>query len=281
MEVRAATEASPDATINEDYAVVAPDFVAVLDGVTVPAGVDTGCAHGPAWYVRRLGAHLMTVHGSDPTALLSDVLAAAIEAVRGDHGATCDLEHPGTPQSTVCMLRTRRVSVDYLVLCDSPLVLDRGGTVEVITDMRLQQTRQRLREAAVVGVGAFGSVDRASRLRELVTSRHRQVNRQGGYWIAAANPAAAHQALTGTVPHTGPLRLRRAALLTDGASRAVDTFGLFDWSGLLDVLDRQGPRHLISIVRAAERADADGHLSPRHKRHDDATAVHCDFVRED
>lgn len=280
MDVRLASEASPDASVNEDHAVAVPGFVAVLDGVTVPAGLDTGCVHGPAWYVRRLGARLVERHSMDSGAPLPDLLARAIVAVRGDHGSACDLDHPGTPQSTVCMLRAGEKTADYLVLCDSPLVLDVGGQVDVVTDLRLRETSQRLRRAALAGVSAFGSDDRASRLRQLVTSQREHVNRKGGYWIAGANPEAAHHAVTGTVPLAGPSPLRRAALLTDGASCAVDAFGLFDWPQLLDTLDQDGPGYLISTVRAVERADAEGRTRPRHKRHDDATAVYCRFGQE-
>jgi hypothetical protein len=277
MEVRLASEPSPDAADNEDHAVATADCVAVLDGVTVPAGMDTGCVHWPAWYVRRLGAHLVSaVH---PDVSLPDVLAAGIRAVRDDHAGSCDLDHPGTPQSTACLLRTAAESVDYLVLCDCSLVLDRGG-VDVITDLRAQSTSQKLREAALAGGSPYGSEDRASRLRALVNSQRRHVNRDGGYWIAAADPEAAYHAVTGTVPLTGPYRLRRAALLTDGASRAVDTFALTDWDGLLDVLDRHGPSHLISLVRTGELADSEGRVRPRYKRHDDATAAYCRLVPE-
>ncbi|MGH3647605.1 MAG: hypothetical protein ACRDTM_10580 [Micromonosporaceae bacterium] len=277
MEVQLASEASPDAAVNEDFAVAVPGFVAVLDGVTAPPGLDTGCVHNPAWYVRRLGTHLVANHSANETASPPELLAAAISAVRDDHGATCDLDHPGTPQSTVCLLRAGPEHADYLVLCDSPLVLDHDGRVEVITDRRHEQTSRQLREAAVAGGYAFGSDDRASRLRQLVTSQREHVNRPGGYWIAAANAAAAHHAVTGRLPLTGPARLRRAALLTDGASCAVEAFALMDWTQLLDVLAERGPAHLISLVRQAERSDAVGQRQPRHKRHDDATAAYCRF----
>src|SRR2546430_8328643 len=57
MEVRLASIAAPGRP-NEDYALAVGDLVAVFDGVTQPDGVVNGCVHGPAWYVRRLVAHL-------------------------------------------------------------------------------------------------------------------------------------------------------------------------------------------------------------------------------
>jgi hypothetical protein len=67
----------------------------------------------------------------------------------------------------------------------------------------------------------------------LIESQRFYRNRLGGYWLAAATRGAGQHALVGTEPLTGPKRLTRAALLTDGASRAVDTFALYDWAGLL------------------------------------------------
>jgi hypothetical protein len=257
---------------NEDFAVVVPSFVAVLDGVTVPPGIATGCIHGPGWFVRQLGARLVTAHAIDLEAALPDILASAIDGVRDLHGATCDLDHPGTPQSTACLLRTTEDTADYLVLCDSPFVYESGGRVEMVVDLRLRATSQHLREQALRNLGKEGS------LQALVEAQRRHVNRPGGYWIASATRQAAYQAMTGSLPLYGPHRLTRAALLTDGASCAVDSFGLLDLPALLDLLDQYGPAELIRRVRAVERA-APGR--PRYKRHDDATAAYCRFPQED
>ena len=96
----------------------------------------------------------------------------------------------------------------------------------------------------------------------------------GGYWVAAANPHAAHEALVGSEPIS---TLTGAALLSDGASRIVDRFGLATWADLVEVLDREGPKSLIEHVREAERSDVEGSRWPRGKGLDDATAAWCRF----
>jgi len=53
---------------------------------TAPEGFETGCGHGPGWYVRRLSARLAQAGAEHPTSSLADVLAAAITMVRDDHG---------------------------------------------------------------------------------------------------------------------------------------------------------------------------------------------------
>ncbi|MCO5967353.1 protein phosphatase 2C domain-containing protein [Actinoallomurus soli] len=96
-----------------------------------------------------------------------------------------------------------------------------------------------------------------------------------GSGFAAADPRVAGRALTGRVPLP---ELRRAALLTDGATRLADSFGLTDWPQTLATLAGQGPAALIEQVREAERSDPDGRRWPRHKRHDDATVAYCEFA---
>jgi hypothetical protein len=87
---------------------------------------------------------------------------------------------------------------------------------------------------------------------------------------AAADPAVAATASTGTVEAAG---LRGLALLSDGATRITDRFGLLGWPELLGVLREEGPGALIARVRAAEAADPGRTRWPRGKVSDDATAI--------
>ncbi|WP_247674551.1 hypothetical protein [Micromonospora sp. C51] len=276
MRVRSASAPPPGRAVNEDLVFRFGPLVGVLDGATVPEGFDTGCVHGPQWYVRHLAARLGLAEAARPAATLVSNLAAAILAVRSDHGEQCDLDHPGTPSSTVCLLRDGGDQVDYLVLCDSPLVLDTGGRVDVVADDRLAASAENLRETADL---LPEPTDWATRFRRAVTVQRERMNTTHGYWVAAADPDAAYHAVVGTVPRHGPTALRRAVLLSDGASAAVEEFGLLDWSGLLDVVTTEGPDGLLDRVRAAERDHPDRRR--RHKAADDASAVYCEFARPD
>ena len=274
MRVEVVTEAAPGRAANEDHAFHSGDLVGVLDGVTVPAGVDSGCVHGPAWYVRQLAGHLeRTATGSRS---LVDGLAAAIESVRVDHGGVCDPDHPNTPAASLALARVIGDRLEYLLLCDAYLVLDVGDRVEVVTDERFAVAVAGIRRAALTGA-VIGSAEQQEQVRWAALQRQRLTNHAGGYWIAAADPAAAYEAVTGSVPLTGAVRVRRAALLTDGASCAVDRYRLYDWRGLLDLVTDHGPARLIRDVRALEAADATGQARPRYKRHDDASVVLCRF----
>ena len=246
MRVMYATEPVPGGR-NEDQVVAGPEWVAVLDGATQPAGLDGGCSHGVGWLVRALAGALAGRLAAEVGEPLPDVLAAAIGQVRGEHG-DCDLTDPDSPSATVTMLRRRGGELDWLVLCDSPLLLDLAGGLRVVRDDRVDH----LPDYSLAGV-------RKAR------------NSPGGFWVASTRPEAAYEALTGTAPVR---EVRRAALCTDGATRLVERFGRTDWAGLLDLLDRAGPDGLIAATRRAERAaDAAGAPGRRSKLHDDATAV--------
>ncbi len=108
--------------------------------------------------------------------------------------------------------------------------------------------------------------------RQYVESLRAHRNRPGGFWVASTKPDAAAQALTGSVPRT---QMRAAAVLSDGASRLVDRFGLARWEDVLKTLDTLGPRELLRQVREAEMGDLDGSRWPRGKVHDDATVAYC------
>jgi len=280
IDVRLASLAGDPKKPNEDCFVSVPGLVAVFDGVSIPDSLDSGCLHSPAWYTRTLAVSLTARHAADPYADLSDLVASAIAAVRDQHGGTCDLEHPGTPQSTLAVLRVGEVAADYLVLCDSTLVLDQSGSTHAITDIRIRQTARSLRRLALAGAAPIGSAEHAEQIRALTLAKRDRANRPGGYWIAAADPAAAHHAVRGTMPLKGPHRLTRAALLTDGASCVVDQYSLTDWPGLLDLLDAHGPHHVVELARTIEQADPNGYERPRPKPHDDATIAYCLLPQE-
>lgn len=275
IDVRLTCQPGDPGRPNEDSVVAVPGLLAVLDGVTSPDGMDTGCVHGPAWYARRLAANLAERYLAAPGTDLADLVATAIAAVRDEHGGECDLDHPGTPQSTLAALRIAPEHCDHFLLGDSTILLDRGGTVQAITDLRSHEVARRVRGPAPADPSRIGSSEHAERIRAGIVAMRRHANQPGAYWIAAADPAAARHAVRGRVSRGGRRGLARAALASDGASCVVDQYGLTDWRGLLDLIESYGAGHIVGLARAVERADPDGRTRPRAKRHDDATVAYC------
>jgi len=269
VRVQLATEPGSPARPNEDFAAVAPGIAVLLDGAGLPAGRDTGCSHGIAWYARTLGG-LLAARACDTGLSLPEVLARGIEQVSQLHAGTCDLGHPDTPSATVILTRQHADSLEYLVLCDSVLLLQpRDGEPRVITDARMAAVADPLRPARRGTASGTSGDDEAwwAYGRQIDAAR----NQPGGFWIAAADPQVAAQALTGSEPIEA---LSAVALFSDGASRLADRYHLATWTQMCAILVSGGPAEVIRQVRDAEEADPSGLRWPRGKISDDATIIH-------
>lgn len=262
MRIAMATAAG-DSGMNEDWAGTLPGAAVVLDGVSAP--VETGCRHGTRWYVAQLGSRLLA-HLATEGQPLRDVLAAAISETSLVHASTCDLSHPGTPAAAVAIVRFAQ-GVEYLVLADTAVVIDQGGRVLPVVDHRVDTVAAEARAETMRH--PVGSAAHAQAVAQLSRTQRQVRNQPGGYWVAASNPAAAAEAIVGTVPLTD---VDMVAVLTDGATGVVDR-ELASWRQLLDVLVSEGPHGLIAWNRRVDQSDPDGQRWPRYKRSDDATAV--------
>jgi len=263
VHLRAFTASGTPSGPNEDWLSAGSDVVVVLDGATVRTG--TGCRHGVVWYVRNLGARLVA-EAADESRPLPDVLAGAIRGVAARH-PECDLDHPGTPSAAVGIVRVEGDGIGYAVLGDVSLVVDTGDGITVVCDDRVSRTAPAERTA--VDDHPIGAPEKAEALVRMKHAELAARNRPGGYWIAAADPDAARHALVGRVP-----LVRRFALLSDGAARAVDLFRVLDWGEALDL----SPEDLVARVREVEAADPLGEGFPRNKASNDATVVHVTGV---
>ncbi|MFD1537564.1 integrase [Nonomuraea guangzhouensis] len=260
MRVTMTSAAARTGRANEDFTGAVPTAAVLIDGAGIP-GTESICRHGVAWYASRLGSGLLSLAGDRS---LSAVLAEAIEQVTDDHRDTCDVADPISPSATVAMLRLADGLIEYLVLGDSYLVLDRvEGAPLVVSDPR-EVIISRSYEPALAAAAA-GSEEYRRILRDLRANR----NQPGGFWLAKDDPRAADEAITGSCPIS---ELTGAVLLSNGASRIVDRFRLTDWPGVMAVLASSGPAEIIRRVREAEARHA--------VTADDATIAHCTDLGE-
>lgn len=224
MRTQMATEAGRTTAPSEDRALVGPNLLAVLDGVT--AKPETGCEHGVGWFADQLSAEILRVAHLEP----GDALKEAVEKAAELHSGSCDLDHPDSPSVAIAVVQVKDDVLRYLVLGDATVVVDTKQELLVVSDRQTKRT-------------------------------------------AGAKASDVEHALQGEVALQD---VRRVAILSDGAARAVDLFNLFDWRQALELMAANGPDDLIRKMRAVEKEDAKAVEWPRKKISDDATVVYLD-----
>jgi hypothetical protein len=246
---------------NADRVWVTDQAVVLLDGATAfePGDID------PDIYVEMLGAAVVARLGHRPDAALADVVAAAIGASVARLGL-----FPGrSPSSTVTIVRIRDAAADLYVLGDSPIHYGTDLSANTFTDHRLAAVALDEQARYVGRLRDGNGFDRHHRAALVALQRAQRAARNvpTGYWIAEADPAAAHHALTRTLR---PGDITWAVLATDGAAEFIDHVDLA-WSGVA----RCNGEQLAALLQRADdwesEVDRDGRLLPRPKRHDDKT----------
>lgn len=258
--------AQPDRE-NEDFFAATSNVAVLVDGAGTPADAEDGCTHGVAWFARQLGVRCLeaATTGADP---LTDVLRSAIKQVTGLHEHSCDLAHPDSPSAAVIILREQYGGLEYLVLAGSYLVARGRYGTQAVTDDRQATFAEQYRPLLAVLSQTGKTHDVAVRTYVEMMREHR--NRQGGFWIASADPDAAGHARTGVLDVD---EAQIVALLSTGASRPVDRFDLLSWDYAIEELAAGGPKQWLKRVRRAEQEDPHAQRWPRTKIHDDATAA--------
>lgn len=257
----AATEPGTRDTPNEDWVAISPTIAVVLDGVTVFKEADSGCTHGTPWYVSQLGTQFFAAAAGRHVSLES-ALKSAIGSVANMHSDVCDLDQIGAPSAAVAAVRIGESFVEYLVLADITILIKSVHGLTVVSDERVSDTVADL-------------ADQPNHAADIMKRRQRYRNKEGGYWVAAADPAVAKHARIGQIPVAD---FQHAAVMSDGASRLVAPFRQTSWQGLLSLVREAGPAALIDAVRQAEADDAEKLRWPRFKVSDDATVAYLSIT---
>lgn len=251
---------------SEDVVVVLPHAVVLLDGAT---SLDPDLPSG-GWYASRLAGELAGRLAGYPETDLADLLAASIKTVARDH----ELVPGSSPSSTVALLRWTDTIIEGLVLADSPIVAFTSSGPSPLVDSRLGGLpRGGYRDRLTSGAGY--DENHLVALRQSAESAAALRNVEGGFWVAEAEPDAAHYAERATWPRES---VSTVLMASDGVACGVDTYHVFpDWAAVRDLAKAAGPEAVLDRVRAAEAADPDGSRWPRAKPHDDQALVVAHF----
>lgn len=109
------------------FALASPEAAVVV--ATALSGPSGGCGHGTDWFLRRLGAHLLTRLTDRPDRGMADCLSDTVAETAALHGARCDLAHERTPTASVVACRVVGQDLQYLVLGPGVVLLhhERGS----------------------------------------------------------------------------------------------------------------------------------------------------------
>jgi hypothetical protein len=125
-----------------------------------------------------------------------------------------------------------------------------GGDVRVVEACE-QPAARFLGERAAVREALSAQISESHGTCPAVT-RHRRSGDQSLAIEAKDDPRVVDEAIIGSCPAN---EVRATALLSNGASRLVDTFGLTGWAGLLHLLETDGPGEIIPSVMETEACD--------------------------
>jgi hypothetical protein len=236
----------------------------ILDGASsVSAQRVTTARSDATWIVEQLEDELLAL--ADRPEPLQVLVAEALEhtAQRAHDEWTAVPAAP--PSAALGIVRRVGDRTDFLVLADVSIIVRTEAGVLWLIDRRVDVHNEPARIAMAKYLSSGMGFDEAKAKTDphLAAPRQQAMNKDGGYWVASNDPAAARHALTGSLDHVDEV-----ILATDGFMRAVDLFGLVRHEDLFDAdfgeLGRQ--------IRRAEQDDPETERFPRWSRSDDMCA---------
>ncbi|MEL4505496.1 hypothetical protein AAEX63_09855 [Luteococcus sp. H138] len=263
VHIEAATLAGGDN--NQDRYAYGDGWAFVLDGAT--SFSETPPIHDGGWYAERLkNALAQHLAAADHTTDTASIVAHSIQDAAADHDAAT--QGP-CPTSTIALARWRH-NVDLYVLGDS-FIQYRGinGDSDELADLRIEAAgndiRTKYKHRLKEGHG-FDATHQAI-LKDLQAAQQarRNVHEPLGYWIAGADPNAAHHAHTRSLPLGS---VQGLLLCTDGIHDYTRREILRDPSDA-----RMNLMEFLVAQHEEEANDRDGAKRPRSKIHDDKTAI--------
>jgi hypothetical protein len=257
------------ARVTEDRAGTRGPVAWILDGAS--AVTEEHPAHGFAsdalWLVHHLDVALHTLADRDDLSL-EHLVARAIGAV----AERADREWEGRPDvppsAALGIVRHAGDRTEYLVLADVSVILRRGPEVVEIIDPRVDACSAAVFETMAdrLANGLPYQEALAAVKPDLAEHRRKDMNTDGGYWVASFEADAVDHARRGSVAGVDEL-----ILATDGFMRVLRSFGIVPDVEALFAPGRSLPE-LAQRVRAAERDDPETRHSPRWSVHDDICA---------
>ncbi|MBH8586385.1 MULTISPECIES: protein phosphatase 2C domain-containing protein [unclassified Thermoactinomyces] len=279
IKIRSLTNKNPHKLENEDLIGWYKNYYWVLDGASVPKGLNVPMEISTGWYVSKLNEGIIRAISSlrEPFDL-KDILRFAINYIL-ENSTIKQFRNSGDiilPSSTIGMVKIEENFLQYMVLGDSLILSDVDQQIRCFTDERLKQIgrdmRNEINKLLKLGNGYQSNSVNKIKL-DLVKLESSLRNTEEGYWIASEDPKAAEKAYTGKI-FFEKNKDKHVLLMTDGFARAVTTLELFySWKDMLYFITENGLEPCLERIRKTEKNDPNGQYYPRFKQFDDASAL--------
>lgn len=260
---------------NEDFVSCKSKFGVLLDGAS---GLGQqycrfdGFSSEAQWFSYTLGTAL--VNRLSLTRIdLRNVVSAALKDVSANFASVeaCDSDGAlGVPSATICIAALDERILHLCWLGDSPLVIVRDNSVELLRDnsvTRFDQVALQEMSIRTRGRNLNGSQKR-SLVEDMLISNRSLMNRGDGYWILDALGRGADHMYCRDVVTDGIFAVLG---MSDGMFCAFDNYGLCDLESFCRTVSYDDTREMINFMRGVEAEDPDFDRFPRFKLSDDAS----------
>lgn len=265
VRIEAATLAGGDN--NQDRYAYGDGWAFVLDGAS--SFSETPPVHDGGWYADKLRAALVAQLVDTPQIATLELVATAIREASTDHNSTTQ---GSCPASTIALARWDADVVELYALGDSvaALIAPNDEVSTLLNDVRIERVGRKMRDAYRRRLADGHGFDFGHRqlLRQLQDSQGNARNRDGGFWIASDDPAAAGHGYLQCVVQAE----MRLVLFSDGLT-TIQT----PERACSALVEGEDLSTCLALVALREAADPNGTQFPRSKLHDDKTVVLADF----
>ena len=257
---------------NEDAFCHADKVAAVFDGAT-PVSEPLLPADSDAAWIARQGAEGLIVHQDREGREVIRLAAADTERVFREVRFRAPRENHELPLASMMMasLKTGELGFHWFGDC-AALLKPPGEKVQVIGDAfekRSAEARRVARLAQREGLDPTAGIHRPGYLEALRAGRNR-VNTVAGSWAFSPDARCADFAAFVGVPAVPGARL---LLCSDGFLALASGYGRYDAETFLSACSSRGLKSMCDELRTIEGEDPLGHVYPRFKVSDDATAL--------
>ncbi|GGK26903.1 protein phosphatase 2C domain-containing protein [Salinarimonas ramus] len=264
---------------NEDACGAAGDFAWVIDGAILPGTEPIMDAPSDAaWLAGFASARFAALapHAQDPAqltlAVIEEARAGFLERVETS-GRSERMERHTWPVAALTLAHRRIGRLDTLTIADTiAYVRDEAGAVYTLGEAPdLRRAESALAARLMRETGADVETMRTTQAYREDSERRRRAQVASAPAVFGLHPDAVALAERGSVTLDGDALV---LLASDGFSALVELYEDMDVAAMMARAAEEGLSSLAARLREIEtRIDPSGHLYPRFKRSDDATAI--------